>query len=95
MKKLKQIPDFKNEAEEFEFWSTHDSGEYVDWSKAEETVFPNLKLSSEAISMRLPAPLLAHIKALANEKGVPYQSLMKVYLSDKVDEELRIASPHH
>lgn len=88
MKKLKQVPDFKSDAEEAEFWDTHDSGEYINWSKAEEAVFPNLKLSSEAISMRLPAPLLAHIKAIANEKGVPYQSLMKVYLSDKVNEEL-------
>ncbi len=92
MKKLKKIPDFRNEEEEVEFWDTHDSGEYIDWSKAEEAVFPNLKLTSESISMRIPGPLLAHIKALANEKGVPYQSLMKVYLSEKVDEELATAS---
>jgi predicted DNA binding CopG/RHH family protein len=88
MKKLKKIPDFKNDKEEAEFWDTHSTADYIDWSKAEETIFPNLKLSSESISIRLPAPLLAHIKALANQKGVPYQSLMKVYLSEKVDEEL-------
>lgn len=88
MKNLKKIPDFKSDEEEAKFWDTHSTADYIDWSKAEETIFPNLKLSSESISMRLPAPLLAHIKALANEKGVPYQSLMKVYLSEKVDEEL-------
>ena len=92
MKKFQKIPDFKSEEEEAEFWNTHDSGEYVDWSKAQEAVFPNLKLTSESISMRIPGPLLAHIKTLANEKGVPYQSLMKVYLSEKVDEELATAS---
>lgn len=92
MKNLKKIPDFKDEEEEAEFWDAHDSGEYIDWSKAKEAVFPNLKLSSEAISIRLPGPLLAHIKTLANEKGVPYQSLMKVYLSEKVDEELEVSS---
>ena len=88
MKNLKKIPDFKSNEEEAKFWDTHSTADYIDWSKAEETIFPNLKLSSESISIRLPAPLLAHIKALANEKGVPYQSLMKVYLSEKVDEEL-------
>jgi len=91
MRKLKKIPDFKSEEEEAKFWNNHDSGEYIDWSKAEEAVFPNLKLTSESISMRIPGPLLAHIKALANEKGVPYQSLMKVYLSEKVDEELAVS----
>ncbi len=88
MKNLKKIPDFKSNEEEAKFWDTHSTADYIDWSKAEETIFPNLKLSSESISIRLPAPLLAHIKALANKKGVPYQSLMKVYLSEKVDEEL-------
>jgi predicted DNA binding CopG/RHH family protein len=91
MKKLKIIPDFKNDEEEAKFWDTHSTADYIDWSKAEDTIFPNLKLTSESISMRIPGPLLAHIKALANEKGVPYQSLMKVYLSEKVDEELAIS----
>jgi predicted DNA binding CopG/RHH family protein len=91
MSNLKQIPDFKNEQEEAEFWNTHDSAEYVDWSKAKKTVFPNLKSSTESISLRLPSSLLARIKELANEKDVPYQSLMKVYLSDQVKRELKIA----
>jgi predicted DNA binding CopG/RHH family protein len=89
MKKLKQIPFFKTEDEEREFWDTHDSTEYVDWSKAEKATFPNLKLSTESISLRLPAALLARIKSLANNKDVPYQSLMKTFLSEKVDQELK------
>jgi predicted DNA binding CopG/RHH family protein len=87
-KQLKAIPDFKNVEEETAFWDEHDSSDYIDWSKAEKAVFPNLKLSTESISLRLPTPLLAHIKELANEKDVPYQSLMKVYLSDRVKREL-------
>jgi predicted DNA binding CopG/RHH family protein len=90
MKNLKIIPDFKNDDEEVEFWENHDSSDYIDWSKAERAVFPNLKLSTESISLRLPAPLLAHIKELANEKDVPYQSLMKVYLSERVDKEVSL-----
>jgi len=88
MKSLKEIPEFKSEDEEREFWDTHDSAEYVDWSKAQQAIFPNLKPSTESISLRLPAPLLARIKELANEKDVPYQSLMKVYLSERVDSEV-------
>ena len=89
MKTLKEIPKFKNEQEEAEFWLTHDSTDYLDWSKAKKTIFPNLKPTTESISLRLPAPLLARIKELANEKDVPYQSLMKVYLSDQVKRELK------
>ena len=88
MKNLKTIPDFKNTEEEAEFWDTHDSTEFVDWSKSEKTIFPNLKFSTESISIRLPSPLLARLKELANEKDVPYQSLMKVYLSERIEEEL-------
>ena len=91
MNDLKKIPNFKNAEEEAKFWSEHDSAEYVDWSKAKKTIFPNLKPSTESISLRLPSPLLARIKELANEKDVPYQSLMKVYLSDQVKRELKVA----
>ncbi len=86
MKNLKQIPQFKSEDEERNFWATHDSTEYVDWSKAQKAVFPNLKMSTESISLRLPSHLLARIKAIANKKDVPYQSLMKIFLAEKVDE---------
>ncbi len=88
MSRLKKIPEFGSIEEEAEFWNTHDSTDYIDWTKAEKTIFPNLKPSTESISIRLPAPLLARIKELANKKDVPYQSLMKVYLSDCVDKEL-------
>ena len=89
MQNLKQAPKFKTIDEEAEFWSTHDSTDYVDWSRAERTVMPNLKTSTETISIRLPAPLLARIKGLANERDVPYQSLMKVFLSERIDQERR------
>jgi len=89
MKKLKKIPNFKNEEEEREFWASHDSTEYVDWSKAERVIFPNLKPSTETISLRLPEYLLARIKQIANFKDVPYQSLMKIFLAEKVEESLK------
>lgn len=88
MKVLKKIPQFKDEAEEAAFWDTHDSADYIDWANAQRTILPNLKPSTESISLRLPSALLARIKELANQKDVPYQSLMKVYLSDQVQREL-------
>lgn len=92
MKKLKKIPLFKTEDEEREFWAIHDSTEYIDWSKAEKAVFPNLKSSTESISLRLPQTLLARIKSLANTKDIPYQSLMKTFLSEKVEQELKTSN---
>ena len=88
MAKLKPIPKFKTEKEWSDFWMTHDSTEYVDWSKARKAVFPNLKPTYKSISLRLPAYMLDEIKLLANKKDVPYQSLMKVFLAEKVKEEL-------
>ena len=90
MKNLKSIPKFKNEKEERKFWMTHDSTEYIDWSKAKRVVFPNLKPTYKSISLRLPLFMLDEIKLLANKKDVPYQSLMKVYLAEKVKEEIAI-----
>ena len=81
---LKPIPKFRSEAEERRFWETHDSTEYLDWSKAERVKFPNLKLSTQAISLRLPLSLLERIKIEANKRDVPYQSLIKVWLTEKV-----------
>lgn len=89
MKKFKKIPKFKNEDEERDFWATADTSEYFDWSKPEQIIFPNLKRSTESISLRLPQNLLARIKEMANAKDVPYQSLMKIFLSEKVEEQLR------
>ena len=85
MSKLRPIPAFKSEAEERKFWKTHDSTEYIDWSKAERVRFPNLKHSTTAISLRLPLGLLEQIKIAANKRDVPYQSLIKVWLAEKVE----------
>jgi len=87
MKKLKQIPKFKNEDKEREFWATHNSTDYLDWSKAKKMKFSNLKPSVRSVSVRLPESLLNDLKVLANKKDVSYLSLMKMYLSEKVQEE--------
>jgi predicted DNA binding CopG/RHH family protein len=84
MSKLKRVPAFKTEAEERRFWEAHDSTDYVDWSKAERVRFPNLKPSTTAISIRLPSALLEQIKIAANKRDVPYQSLIKMWLAEKV-----------
>lgn len=81
------IPTFGSEAEERNFWETHDTSPFVDWRKARVAVFPNLKPSTETISLRLPAALLAELKALANKRDVPYQSLLKVFLAERVARE--------
>ena len=83
-KTLKPIPKFNSEAQERKFWEKNDSTEYVDWSKAQRAVFPNLKPSTKTISLRLPQHLLDSIKSAANSRDVPYQSLMKVWLQEKV-----------
>ncbi|MEX0902808.1 MAG: BrnA antitoxin family protein [Pseudohongiellaceae bacterium] len=85
MSKLKKIPEFKSEAEERDFWQTHDSTEYVDWSKAKLARFPNLKPSTKTISLRLPESLLDRIKIEANKRDMPYQSLIKAWLADEVN----------
>jgi predicted DNA binding CopG/RHH family protein len=76
-KKLKSIPKFRSEAEERRFWETHDSSDFIDWTKAQRLRFPNLKPSTTAISLRLPVTLLERIKVAANKRDVPYQSLIK------------------
>ena len=88
-KKLKLIPKFKSEDKEREFWATHNSTDYVNWDKAEEAMFPNLKPTTKKISLRLPEYLLFRIKELANSQDVPYQSHMKIFLAERVEKELR------
>lgn len=88
-KQLKSIPKFKTEDEERNFWAVNDLTDYFDVSKAESVIFPNLKPSTETISIRLPQYLLARIKQLANSKDVPYQSLIKVFLAERVERELK------
>jgi len=81
-------PNFTSEADEQEFWQKHDSTDYIEWSKGKIEVFPELKPSTKTISLRSPESLLAAIKTLANKKDVPYQSLMKVFLSEKLRDKL-------
>ena len=81
---LKPIPTFKTEAAERAFWGKNDSTEYVDWSKTQRASFPNLKPSTESISLRLPVHMLERIKIEANSRDVPYQSLIKIWLDEKL-----------
>ena len=83
--KAEPLPVFRDEAEERAFWETHDSTPYVDWDTAQRVRFPNLKPSTKSISLRLPVDLLDQIKIAANKRDVPYQSLIKVWLAEKVD----------
>jgi len=89
--KLKKVPKFKSEKEELEFWSTHDSADYIDYSKTKRALFPNLKPSTRTISIRLPESLIEHLKVLANKRDIPYQSLLKMFLIEKVEKEFREA----
>ena len=89
----KPVPEFRSEAEERAFWEEHDTADYLDWSRAEVVRFPNLKLSTSTISLRLPAQLLADLKLLANKRDVPYQSLLKVYLAERIAAESAKALP--
>ena len=84
----KKIPKFKNEAEERLFWQKHDSSEYVDWSDAKNVVMPKLKPSTRSISIRLPESMIEELKVLANKRDVPYQSLLKIFISERIDAEL-------
>jgi predicted DNA binding CopG/RHH family protein len=83
----KPIPRFASEDAERRFWAQHDTAEYFDWSRAVAASFPNLKPSTTAISLRLPVMMLEELKALANAKDVPYQSLLKVFLADRLARE--------
>ncbi len=91
MTALKKVPKFNTEDDERDFWATRDATDYLDFSQAEAVVFPNLKPSTRAISLRLPVSLIDRLKMLANKQDVPYQSLLKVLLAEKVDEVLHHA----
>ena len=85
----KKIPKFKNEDEEREFWAIRDSTEYVNWKKAQRVVLPELRPSLKTISLRLPKSMIEELKLLAHKKDVPYQSLLKIFLSERIREELK------
>ena len=82
----KKIPNFKSEEEEREFWDNNDSCDFIDWSQGEVAVFPNLKPSLKTISLRLPEEMINELKLMANKRDVPYQSLLKMLLAEKIEE---------
>lgn len=88
MSTLKKIPVFKSEDEEREFWAENDSTEYVDWKKSKKVVLPKLKPSTKTISLRLPEHILYELKMMARKRDVPYQSLIKIFLKDRLNQEL-------
>ena len=88
MKKTKKIPVFKNNDEERAFWNKNDASDYVDWSASEKVVFNNLKPTTKTISLRLPEYILDELKLLAHKQDVPYQSLIKIFLKERINQEL-------
>lgn len=87
-KSLKTLPTFSSEEEERNFWARKDSAAYIDWTKARRVVFPNLTPSVRTISLRLPVTIIARLKQLANKRDMPYQSLLKMFLAERLDEEV-------
>ena len=85
----KAVPKFRSEDAEREFWASHDSTDYIDWRKAGRATLPNLKPSSQTISIRLPKPMLVRLKLLANKRDVPYQSLLKIFIAERLKAELK------
>ncbi len=82
------LPEFKNEDEEREFWTSHDSTDYLDWDQAQRLILPKLKPSTKTISLRMSESMLDQIRVLANKRDIPYQSLIKVFLQERIDDEL-------
>ena len=91
MKKLKEIPKFENEDAERNFWANENSTNFIDWENAESTVLPNLKPTTTTISLRISESMLNKIRLVANKRDVPYQSLIKIFLKERIDEELKLS----
>ena len=91
MPRKKEIPKFKKEDQEREFWSKEDSTDYIDWQAANRAVFSNLKPSTRKISLRLPETMIEELKLLANKRDIPYQSLLKVFLAERIQKEFESA----
>ena len=85
--KKKPVPEFRSENEEREFWANHDSTQFIDWESARRHKFPNLKPTLRTISLRLPVSMIEDLKILANKRDVPYQSLLKVFLAERLEKE--------
>ena len=91
----KALPKFKNEGAEREFWAKHDSADFIDWRRAKRLTLPNLRPSSQTISLRLPRPMLDRLKVLANKRDVPYQSLLKMFVAERLIAEYEKNRPRH
>jgi predicted DNA binding CopG/RHH family protein len=91
-KAIRKIPKFETEEQEREFWAKADSTEYVDWRQARRVRLPKLRPTTRVISIRLPETMIERLKVLANKRDVPYQSLLKMYVAEKLEEELRTAA---
>ena len=86
---MKRIPKFKSAEEEQRFWASAESTDYIDWKEAKRTILPNLKPSLKTISLRLPESMIEELKLLANKRDIPYQSLLKMFLAERIDKELK------
>ena len=86
--KRKPLPKFLSEEQERKFWAEHDSADFVDWSSAERRAFPALRPTLRTISLRLPESMIGHLKVLANKRDIPYQSLLKQFLAERLEREL-------
>jgi predicted DNA binding CopG/RHH family protein len=91
-KVVRKLPKFESEDQERQFWATHDSTEYVNWRQGQRVKLPNLRPTTRVISIRLPETMIESLKVLANKRDVPYQSLLKMYVAEKLEEELRAAA---
>ena len=90
-RRMRKIPKFRNEDQERDFWASHDSTEFVEWRQVKRVKLPNLRPTTRTISIRLPESMIERLKVLANKRDVPYQSLLKMFVADKIEEELRSA----
>jgi predicted DNA binding CopG/RHH family protein len=91
---MRKIPNFRSEDEEREFWSQRDSSQYLDWKTARRVVMPKLKPSVKTISLRLPESMIEELKLLANKRDIPYQSLLKIFLAERIEKELSASLPY-
>jgi predicted DNA binding CopG/RHH family protein len=89
--RMRKIPKFRNEDQERDFWASHDSSEFVEWRQVKRVKLPNLRPTTRTISIRLPESMIERLKVLANKRDIPYQSLLKMFVADKIEEELRSA----
>ncbi len=89
--RMRNLPKFESEDQERNFWASHDSTDFVDWRRAERVKLPNLRPTTRTISIRLPESMIERLKVLAHKRDIPYQSLLKMFVADKIEEELRSA----